>query len=161
MKISTLCFLVSDGKILLGMKKERFGVGKWNGFGGKVEEGESVTEGAMREMKEESGVSIFPEHLEKAAVIDFIYIEKPEWDQQVHIFVARAGEGEPSESGEMRPQWFPLDSLPYESMWVDDPLWLPRILRGELLKATIRFGGTGESIEFHDIQTVPERILLA
>ncbi|CAN0505072.1 unnamed protein product, partial [Ectocarpus sp. 12 AP-2014] len=33
-------------EILLGMKKRGFGEGKWNGFGGKVESGESVEEAA-------------------------------------------------------------------------------------------------------------------
>ena len=35
-KLLTLVFLREGGKVLLGMKKRGFGVGKWNGFGGKV-----------------------------------------------------------------------------------------------------------------------------
>ncbi len=34
--------------VLLGLKKRGFGVGKWNGFGGKVEPGESIIDGAVR-----------------------------------------------------------------------------------------------------------------
>lgn len=45
-------------QILLGMKKRGFGMGKWNGFGGKVEPGETIEEGALREMAEESGVCV-------------------------------------------------------------------------------------------------------
>ncbi|CAN0261386.1 unnamed protein product, partial [Ectocarpus fasciculatus] len=44
-------------EILLGMKKRGFGEGKWNGFGGKVESGESVDEAAKRELMEEAGVT--------------------------------------------------------------------------------------------------------
>ena len=61
MKIVTLCLLISDGQVLLGMKKKSFGAGKWNGFGGKVEEGETVEAAAIREMEEESGILISPE----------------------------------------------------------------------------------------------------
>ena len=42
--------------ILLGMKKRGFGTGKWNGFGGKVEAGESNEQAALRELKEESSI---------------------------------------------------------------------------------------------------------
>ena len=35
-KLLTLVFLREGSKVLLGMKKRGFGVGKWNGFGGKV-----------------------------------------------------------------------------------------------------------------------------
>ncbi|KAG4305413.1 hypothetical protein PORY_000969 [Pneumocystis oryctolagi] len=37
--------------VLLGLKKRGFGVGKWNGFGGKVEENESINACAARELK--------------------------------------------------------------------------------------------------------------
>jgi 8-oxo-dGTP pyrophosphatase MutT (NUDIX family) len=35
-------------EILLGMKKRGFGAGKWNGFGGKLEENESNEAAAKR-----------------------------------------------------------------------------------------------------------------
>ena len=46
-KTFTLLFLQIKSKILLGMKKRGFGMGKYNGFGGKVEE-ELVEEAAKR-----------------------------------------------------------------------------------------------------------------
>jgi 8-oxo-dGTP pyrophosphatase MutT (NUDIX family) len=54
----TLLLLRSNGRILLGRKKRGFGAGKANGFGGKVEVGETIKEAAVREMHEESGVTI-------------------------------------------------------------------------------------------------------
>ena len=47
-KLLTLVLVREPGKILLGMKKRGFGQGRWNGFGGKVENGESILEGAKR-----------------------------------------------------------------------------------------------------------------
>ena len=38
--------------------------------------------------------------------------------------------GEPRESEEMRPQWYRIDKLPFENMWIDDPHWLPIVLAG-------------------------------
>ncbi|CAO3654247.1 unnamed protein product [Mucor hiemalis] len=45
-----------EEKMLLGMKKRGFGAGKFNGFGGKVEPGESIEEGARRELLEEAEI---------------------------------------------------------------------------------------------------------
>lgn len=39
---------IPNDNILLGYKKRGFGMGKWNGMGGKVEPGESVLDGAIR-----------------------------------------------------------------------------------------------------------------
>ena len=47
-KLLTLVLVVRPGRVLLGMKKRGFGVGKWNGFGGKVQQGETIEEGARR-----------------------------------------------------------------------------------------------------------------
>jgi len=47
-KVLTLAFIRSGGDILLGFKKRGFGTGRWNGFGGKVEYGETVEEAAKR-----------------------------------------------------------------------------------------------------------------
>ena len=59
MKQTTLCFLLNDrGEVLLAMKKRGFGTGKWNGVGGKVQEGEDIAAAALREIKEEIGVTV-------------------------------------------------------------------------------------------------------
>ncbi|MDR0650832.1 MAG: NUDIX domain-containing protein [Candidatus Peribacteria bacterium] len=51
---TTLVFLFNlQGQLLLAMKKRGFGVGKWSGPGGKVEEGESISQAAVREVEEE------------------------------------------------------------------------------------------------------------
>ena len=47
-KLLTLVFIIEQDKILLGMKKRGFGVGWWNGFGGKVQQDETIEEAAKR-----------------------------------------------------------------------------------------------------------------
>ncbi len=58
MRIVTLAFLFREDKILLSMKKRGFGSGKWNGYGGKLLEGEALLDGLIREIEEESGLSV-------------------------------------------------------------------------------------------------------
>jgi len=47
-KVLTLAFVRRHGEVLLGYKKCGFGAGKWNGFGGKVEPGETIEDAAKR-----------------------------------------------------------------------------------------------------------------
>ncbi len=128
---ASLCLLLREGEILLARKKRGFGVGKWNGAGGKPAPGEPIERTAIRETQEELGVT--PRDLRRVATLDFFFPQTPEyagWDQQVCVFVGEAWAGEPSESEEMAPRWLPLDAMPLAEMWPDDPYWLPYVLRG-------------------------------
>lgn len=140
-KQATLCVIVdrTQGKILLGMKKRGFGVGKYNGFGGKVHPGESIEQAALRELCEESSLNVMLEHLTKAGEFDFYFPHKPEFDQTVHVYFIEQISGEPKESEEMAFKWFGLHEIPYFQMWDDDKYWLPNVLAGKKLRATFVF----------------------
>jgi len=146
MRKVTLCFLLTDEKILLAMKKRGFGEGKWNGVGGKVEEGESVTEAAVRELHEEIGVRAKHNALEDVADIIFRFEGNPEWDQHMHVFFVRSWHGEPIESEEVAPQWYHHKDIPFDEMWVDDIHWLPRVLGGELLRGECHLSNDGATL---------------
>ena len=151
-----LCLLTRtrrDGtrEVLLGHKKTGLGTGKVVGLGGHVEPGESAAEAAAREVKEESGLCVSPGSLTRAAHITFRFPAHPSWDMDVEIFTAAAWAGEPSESAEVRPQWFPVAALPFDRMWRDAAHWLPRVLAGERLTATFTYAGDNEAIAAHAI----------
>lgn len=146
MRLATLCFLIDDNQILLGMKKVGFGQGKWNGFGGKVKEGEDITDATIREMNEESSVKINRKDMKKAAVLDFFFPHKPEWNQQVHVFTAKKWKGEPIESDEMLPKWFKFNEIPFHATWADDKHWLPLVLKGKQVEAMFKFGEDSSTI---------------
>ena len=117
-------------EVLLGMKLRDFGKGYWNGFGGKVEAGETIEEAAVRELKEESGVSLTGP-LIKRAVIEFAnsskvrYKDKPAPPFRMHLFEAQGCSGELIVSDEMRPQWHKTCDIPklFSQMWADDEIW--------------------------------------
>lgn len=48
---------LENKKVLLGMKRRGFGVGKYNGYGGKQEKNEDITTCARRELLEECGIT--------------------------------------------------------------------------------------------------------
>ncbi len=100
--------------------------------------GETIEQALVRECQEEIGVT--PTKFNKVAEFDFICDATTEpWHMHVHVFLCGSWEGEPTESEEMKPQWFPVSEIPYEKMWQDDILWLPQVLAGEHLKGTFSF----------------------
>lgn len=150
-KVLTLCLLHNNNRVLLGMKKRGFGAGRWNGFGGKVEAGETIEEGARREFREEAGIEVAT--LEKVGLMDFEFQGNPEI-LEVHIFRANEHQGVPTESEEMLPKWFFVDEIPFSEMWPDDPHWMPLFFAGKKFQGKILFG-EGDAILEMDINEVP------
>ncbi len=149
MRHATLCIVRNGGKILLGMKKKGFGSGKFNGFGGKVEQNETVESAAVRELREESGLTA--NVVRKHAELTFKFPHKEEWNQVVHVYVADSWTGSLVESDEMAPEWFDEANIPYQKMWVDDEHWLPHVLAGKFVTATFVFS-PDESILEKDVR---------
>ncbi|XP_029802851.1 7,8-dihydro-8-oxoguanine triphosphatase isoform X1 [Suricata suricatta] len=127
-RLYTLVLVLQPPRVLLGMKKRGFGAGRWNGFGGKVQEGESIEDGAKRELQEECGLKT--DTLHKAGRIMFEFEGEPEL-MDVHVFCTDSVQGTPAESDEMRPKWFQLDQIPFSDMWPDDSYWLPLLLQNK------------------------------
>jgi 8-oxo-dGTP diphosphatase/2-hydroxy-dATP diphosphatase len=143
--LATLCFVVRDGEVLLGWKKRGLGAHLWNGFGGKVEAGETIEEAARRETVEESGIETLD--IENVGVLRF-YFDSGEWDQEVHVFLSRRWQGEPRETDEMAPRWYGFASIPYGDMWIDDQHWLPLVLEGQRVFGEFRFADEKTLTEF-------------
>tara|TARA_Y100000310_G_scaffold261579_1_gene270984 strand:- start:221 stop:694 length:474 start_codon:yes stop_codon:yes gene_type:complete len=149
MKQATLCVLMDkeSNKLLLGMKKRGFGQGKYNGFGGKIETNETIKEAAVRELYEEAKVRASPGDIEKVGKLNFVFSNKQEWNQIVHVFIVRSWEGSPGESEEMKPEWFDIKDIPFHKMWADDKHWLPLIIQGKKLEADFVFDKDNETIK--------------
>ena len=146
MRTVTLAMFVKDGRILLAMKKRGFGAGNWNGYGGKLLEGESVEDAAVREIHEESGARVEKEDLKHLGTLDFYFSDKPEWDQRCVIYRVQKWRGDPVETEEMRPEWFFFEDVPYEHMWKGDDQWFPYFLRGENFSGEIHFSDEGKKV---------------
>jgi ADP-ribose pyrophosphatase YjhB (NUDIX family) len=146
MKLSTLCYLVKNESVLLAMKKRGFGMGKYNGIGGKLEGGESYEESAVREIQEEIGVAVSAEDLEDMGFITFSS-ENPQLNWKSKIFVVKNWRGTPVETEEMKPEWFLSNNIPYQKMWIDDSYWFPYTLRGERIDCEIYFNFDGTKVE--------------
>jgi 8-oxo-dGTP diphosphatase len=129
----------SGAQVLLGLKKTGFGVGKWVGLGGHIEEGEKPEMAAAREVMEESSLIVPADALQHMASIEFLFPAMPSWDQTAQVYVTSIFEGEAAESDEVSPRWFGEDELPLGLMWDDAKYWLPAVLAGQHVDVTITF----------------------
>lgn len=148
---ATICEITKDGKLLLQRKAAgRFGEGKWNGPGGKINYDETPVEGVVREVKEETGLTALDPVL--LGNIDFYFGEKERPDWTTFVFKVTEFEGEltPNEEGELR--WFRFEEIPYEAMWEDDLYWLPHLLEGKKVTGTFWFDEDGEELLRHKLK---------
>jgi 8-oxo-dGTP diphosphatase len=125
MKLATLCYLRHEGKTLMvhRIKKENdIHQGKWNGLGGKIEQGETPEECVTREMYEESGLHIHNPLLR--GVLTFPKFADDE-DWYAFVFVADKFDGELIDSPEGDLRWISNEEVFNLPMWEGDRIFLP------------------------------------
>ena len=143
---ATLTYLIDDGEVLLIEKKRGHGAGNFNGPGGKLEGEERPREAAKREFREETKVQV--EGLEKVAELKFFFGGDP--DQHVHVFKTEKYRGSAEETEEARPEWFSVEEMPYDDMWPDDEVWMPKMFDGQRFEAVFRFSEDGSEVKSYE-----------
>lgn len=136
-ELATLLFIERGDEVLLIRKLRGLGAGKINAPGGRLDEGETPLEGAVREVEEEVGVT--PLDPRERGELSFQFVD----GHSIHgyVFHATKFKGSPHETDEAIPIWTPVDAIPYEEMWADDSLWLPRLLEGRNFRGRFLFDG--------------------
>jgi 8-oxo-dGTP diphosphatase len=134
---AVLVFLRDGPDLLLIHKKRGLGTGKVNAPGGRLESGETWEQAGIRETTEETGLT--PEILAAAADLSFQFTDG--YSLAVRVFLARGWSGTLTACDEADPFWHPALSLPWESMWADDSLWLRPVLAGRWVTARYLFEG--------------------
>jgi 8-oxo-dGTP diphosphatase len=127
MKLATLCYITDTQKkstlMLFRNKKENdVHEGKWNGLGGKFDSTETPEECVIREIKEESGLTITSPQMK-----GFITFPKFDgvFDWYVFLFTADKFEGELINSNEGHLEWIPNEKLLSLNLWEGDQIFLP------------------------------------
>lgn len=149
-----VCYLTRrspDGalQVLLGRKKKGLGLGNIVGLGGKLEQGESAVDAAVREIEEESGLVVTASALTSLGVLTYLFPHREAWSQESSVFVCTEWTGTPTESDELNPEWFDVAALPVDEMWDDARHWLPGVLAGTPVRATFTFGEDLETVVDH------------
>ena len=121
------------------------GVNKIAGIGGKLQQGETADEALVRDVQEETGL-IITKFKEMGRVV-FLFPNNTKWNQDVAVYVGTEWQGEPTESKESRPSWFPIDEIPFDRMFVDNKQWVPEVLKGKKVNAIFLYGKDHQIIE--------------
>ena len=147
MRVETVSIVYQHPRILLGMKKVRFGKGKYNGFGGGVKRGETLEQSAIRETWEETGEGITLINPRRIGKILFNF-QTDEQNHLVYFFRTSEYSGFPIETEEMKPEWFDINEIPYDKMWSDDKYWLPLLLEEKSFRGICQFDSSSEIVDF-------------
>lgn len=150
-RFATLAYLVRGDEVLLIEKLRGHGAGKVNAPGGHIEVGESPEECAIRETYEEVRMAVLEANVR--ATLRFHDTENG-FNMLGYALVATRFTGEPQSTSEAVPFWSRIDAIPFERMWEDDRLWVPRILAGERLACEFIFANDvlqkHAIVELHD-----------
>jgi 8-oxo-dGTP diphosphatase len=122
--------------------------GKWNGLGGKFEPGETPEECVIREVYEESGLSIRAPEL--WGLLMFPQFKGNDW--YVFVFTAHEFTGELIDSPEGRLEWIPEENVLDLNLWESDPIFMPWIQKGQFFSAKFEYDGDtmrGHHVVFH------------
>lgn len=101
--------------------------GKWVGIGGKFEEGETAQDCLLREVREETGLTLTA--FEPRGVVHFLSDRLP--DEDMYLFSATAWEGEISLCSEGTLAWISKKDVLSLNLWEGDRYFLEPMLQGE------------------------------
>ena len=120
---STLCYIENENGEYLMLhrvkKKDDMNQDKWLGVGGKFEDGESPDECLMREVREETGLTLTDYRYR--AVVTFA---SDQWETEyMHLFTATGYTGEIKECDEGTLEWVPKSKVQELPIWEGDKLF--------------------------------------
>lgn len=118
-ELSTLCYIEKDGKYLMlhrNVKKNDVNEGKWIGVGGHFEKDESPEECLLREVKEETGLTLTS--YQYRALVTFVSGNGV--TEYMSLFTADGFEGEliPCDEGDL--EWVEISRIEELNLWEGD-----------------------------------------
>lgn len=126
MRNTTLCHIEKDGKYLMlhRIKKENdLNHNKWVGIGGKFEDKESPEDCVLREVKEETGLTL--KAYRYCGIVTFI---SDKWETEyMHIFHSDSFNGELSDCDEGELEWINKSEILSLPLWDGDKIFLKLI----------------------------------
>ncbi|MEM6430571.1 MAG: 8-oxo-dGTP diphosphatase [Deinococcota bacterium] len=161
MKLATLAYVRRNHNgtpqtlMLHKQRPDDYHQGKWNGLGGKFEAGESPEDCLIREVFEESGLTVV-----RASLRGFItfpdFDGQDDWYTFVYTIEETTGELRASAEGDL--EWIDDNELLNLNLWEGDRIFIPwlyddlsaELSEARVFSATFRYG-TGGVFQDHDV----------
>ena len=146
-QLTTLCYIEKDGKYLMMhrvKKKNDINKDKWIGAGGHFEYGESPEECLLREVKEETGLTLLD--YKARGIITFIYGENVV--EYMHLFTSDSFEGDLIECDEGELVWVPVSEVQNLPIWEGDKVFFKLLEeRDDFFLLKLRYNEIDELVE--------------
>lgn len=126
-KLTTLCYIEKDGCYLMMhriSKEKDVNKNKWIGVGGHFETGESPEECLLREVKEETGLTLTAFRFRGIITFSTDTFET----EYMCLYTADGFEGELTECNEGILKWIPKDEIWDLNLWEGDRIFLKMLL---------------------------------
>lgn len=140
MKNTTLCYIEKDDTYLMLHRVKKVNDenhDKWIGVGGKFEAGESPEDCLLREVREETGLSLT--NYRYRGLVTFV---SDEWGTEyMHLFTATGFEGEMKTCDEGELVWVPKSEIENLNIWEGDKIFFRLLVKSDKffsLKLTYR-----------------------
>ena len=120
--MTTLCYIEKDDRYLMMhrvKKKDDGNHDKWIGIGGHFEFGESPEECLLREVKEETGLTLISWRFR--GLVTFV---SGDWEEYMCLYTADSYTGEMTECSEGELVWVEKDRIPELKIWEGDKVFL-------------------------------------
>ena len=126
---TVLCYIEKDNSYLMlfrNKKKEDINKGKWIGIGGHLEKNETKEDALLREVKEETGLTLN----------SFIYrgeilFVNNDFKEVMYLYTSSDYSGEIIECDEGELKWISFKDIPSLNLWEGDRIFLPKLINSE------------------------------
>lgn len=126
LKKTTLCYIEQDNQYLMlyrNKKKNDANHGKWIGIGGHMDAEETADECILREVKEETGLT-----LKKFQLCGKLYFYIDDLTEMSYLYKATEFEGNLMECDEGDLKWISKDDILGLNLWEGDSLFLKKLI---------------------------------
>ena len=125
--LTTLCYIERDGRYLMLhriSKKDDVNKGKWIGVGGHLEEGESPEECLLREVYEETGLTLAS--WQYRGIVTFS--QEGYGTEYMFLYTADGFDGTPRACDEGVLKWIPKEEIGNLNLWEGDRIFLKYLM---------------------------------
>lgn len=126
---TTLCYIEQNNcylMLLRNKEKNDINKNKWLGIGGHIEKGETPDEANLREIKEETGLTL--KSFKKRGII---YFHQGNLHEEMHLYTSNSFTGKLISCDEGTLEWIKISEVMELNLWEGDRIFLEELLKND------------------------------